>query len=181
MPDDAVQQITAALFTSPIGLSVAATELPKSAGLYAWWATEDVLPGFPGPANSTDSERRLLYLGKATRLRTRIVSNHMQRSGSSTLRRTLAGLLMPTEGYRTIWSDRVILITEDEQRLTDWMHRHLALTWAEHSDPQAVEGALISRLKPPLNVEGAKQSSTRESVKQARSAYYRSAGPRPPE
>jgi hypothetical protein len=36
---------------------------------------------------------RLLYVGIATKLRTRLASNHLGRTGSSTLRRTLAGLL----------------------------------------------------------------------------------------
>lgn len=46
-------------------------------------------------------------------------------------RRTLAGLLMPTEGYCTTWTDRVVLIPEDEQRLTDWMRQHLRLRSGE--------------------------------------------------
>jgi hypothetical protein len=36
----------------------------------------------------------LLYIGIASNLRHRIISNHLRRSGSSTLRRTLAGLLL---------------------------------------------------------------------------------------
>ncbi|MFG2794718.1 GIY-YIG nuclease family protein [Streptomyces sp. NPDC048419] len=71
------------------------------------------------------------------------------------MRRTLAGLLMSTEGYRTTWTDRVILIPEDEQRLTGWMHEHLHLTWSELPDPAPVETLLITRLRPPLNVDGA--------------------------
>ncbi|WP_346772720.1 GIY-YIG nuclease family protein [Rhodococcus sp. 14C212] len=40
---------------------------------------------------------RLIYVGIASHLRRRIVHNHLRRSGSSTLRRTLAGLLILTE------------------------------------------------------------------------------------
>ena len=136
-----MQQTAEVLFTSPRLLTEAAVALPRTAGLYAWWAPPSVLPSFPGPTNSADPGRRLLYLGKATRLRSRITSNHLKRSGSSTLRRTLAGLLMPTEGYRTVWTDRVVLVPEDEERLTEWMHEHLALTWVEHPDPLSVEGS----------------------------------------
>lgn len=175
----AAQRTTDALFTAPLVLSEAAVTLPRAAGLYAWWAPSSVLPSLPGPANSAEPGLRLLYLGRATRLRSRITSNHLRRSGGSTLRRTLAGLLMPTEGYRTVWTDRVILVPEDEERLTEWMHKHLALTWVEHPDPPSVEGQMISRLGPPLNVDGAEQGAELTAVREARARYYGSAGPRP--
>ncbi|WP_405564787.1 GIY-YIG nuclease family protein [Streptomyces phaeochromogenes] len=177
--DAALRQVTADLLATPRALDAATTALPRTAGLYAWWAPPSILPTFSGPANSGDSERRLLYLGKATRLRTRITGNHLRHSGGSTLRRTLAGLLMPTEGYRTTWTDRVILIPSDERRLTEWMHRHLTLTWAEHPDPVPLETALISSLCPPLNLDGAAHGPARDRVQEARNTYYASAGPRP--
>lgn len=175
----AVRPAGEALFTSPRSLSEAAAALPRTAGLYAWWAPPSVLPSFPGPVNPADPGRRLLYLGKATRLRSRITSNHLRRSGSSTLRRTLAGLLMPTEGYRTVRTDRVVLVPEDEERLTAWMHEHLTLTWAEHPDPLPVERELISRLNPPLNVDGASAGAALDAVRKARARYHESAGPHP--
>ncbi|MER6077041.1 GIY-YIG nuclease family protein [Streptomyces sp. NPDC001833] len=177
----AVYRTTEALFAVPRLLSEAVDALPRTAGLYAWWAPPSVLPSFSGPVNSADPGRRLLYLGKATRLRSRITSNHLRRSGSSTLRRTLAGLLMPAEGYRTTWTDRVVLVSADEERLTEWMYEHLALTWVEHSDPHLVEGELISRLGPPLNVDGAGQGAALTMVREARARYYGSARPRPAE
>ncbi|QOV33853.1 GIY-YIG nuclease family protein [Streptomyces ferrugineus] len=180
MPNDAtVQQAAADLFRAPHALNAALAALPTTAGLYAWWAPPEVLAPFHGPADSGDGGRRLLYLGKAKRLRSRIASNHLRDSGRSTLRRTLAGLLIDTQGYRTTWTDRVVLVPEDEQRLTDWMHRNLALTWSEHPDPVPLETALISRLRPPLNVDGARDGTTLDRVRQARAAYYASAGPRP--
>ncbi|MGW5434480.1 GIY-YIG nuclease family protein [Streptomyces sp. NPDC004059] len=180
MPDDAtIQQATADLLAAPHALAAADAVLPTTAGLYAWWAPPDVLHLFKGPANWGDAGQRLLYLGKAKRLRSRIASNHLRDSGRSTLRRTLAGLLMPTEGYRTAWTDRVVLVSEDEQRLTDWMHQHLTLTWSKHPDPVPLETALISRLRPPLNVDGAEPGAALDRVKQARAVYYASGGPRP--
>ncbi|MEU8862115.1 GIY-YIG nuclease family protein [Streptomyces umbrinus] len=177
--DAALRQVTAALLATPRALDAATTALPRTAGLYAWWAPPSVLAAFSGPTNSGDPGRRLLYLGKATRLRTRIAGNHLRLSGGSTLRRTLAGLLMPTEGYRTTWTDRVILVPDDERRLTEWMHRHLTLTWAEHPDPVPLETALISSLCPPLNLDGAVHGPARDRVQEARNTYYASAGPRP--
>ncbi|WP_406416884.1 hypothetical protein OH809_37270 [Streptomyces sp. NBC_00873] len=38
---------------------------------------------------------------------------------------------------------------------------------------------MISRLHPPLNVDGTEHGTTRDRVKQARALYYASAGPRP--
>ncbi|MDG5806033.1 GIY-YIG nuclease family protein [Streptomyces ossamyceticus] len=180
MLDDAtVQLATADLLSAPQTPGRAADALPTTAGVYAWWAPPTVLTSFPGPVNTGDAGRRLLYLGKASRLRSRVVSNHLRDSGRSTLRRTLAGLLMLTESYRTTWTDRVVLIPEDEERLTQWMHHHLTLTWTEHPDPVPLERKLISQLHPPLNVEGAEHGAVRDRVMQARAFYYASAGPRP--
>ncbi|WP_155055739.1 GIY-YIG nuclease family protein [Streptomyces blattellae] len=176
--DATVQRATAELLSAPQTLDSVARALPTTAGVYAWWAPPEVLTSFLGPVNSGDAGLRLLYLGKAGRLRSRVASNHLRDSGRSTLRRTLAGLLMPAEGYRTTWTDRVVLVPEDEQRLTRWMHHHLTLTWTEHPDPVPLEKELISRLRPPLNVEGAEHCASRARVKQARAFYYASAGPR---
>ncbi|WP_454836902.1 GIY-YIG nuclease family protein [Rhodococcus qingshengii] len=68
---------------------------------------------------------RLLYVGLATNLRRRVISNHLRRSGPSTLRRTPAALRLDAEHYRTRRTDRVVLVDEDEIRLTAWMRAHL--------------------------------------------------------
>lgn len=167
------------LLSTPLALEAATAALPPRTGLYAWWARPEVLPGLPGPPHPAGSGR-LLYLGVAARsLRTRIVGAHLRDSGRSTLRRTLAGLLLGSEGYRTRWSDsgdRVVLVPGDEERLTAWMHRNLALTWCEHTDPRSAEHELITALAPPLNVQGAAPSETRNRVRRAKAAFRASAG-----
>ena len=150
------------------------TALPAASGLYAWWAAPETLPHLPGPAHPRHDDLRLLYIGIASNLRRRIISNHLKRSGGSTLRRTLAGLLLAEHGYRTKRTDRVVLIAEDEARLTDWMRTHLHLTWCEHPDPIAVEPDVIARWAPPLNLDHA-TGATRDIVKAARTAYNTSA------
>jgi len=150
------------------------TELPAAAGLYAWWAAPTVLPHLPGPAHPLERDLRLLYVGLASNLRRRIISNHLRRSGSSTLRRTVAGLLLAEQSYRTERTDRVVLIAEDEVRLTAWMHTHLQLSWCEHPDPGAVEPAVIGQWAPPLNLDHA-TGAIRDIVKAARTAYNTSA------
>lgn len=114
---------------------------------------------------------RLLYVGLATKLRARLASNHLRRSGSSTLRRTLAGLLLNEQEYRTRWTDRVVLVDDDEARLTEWMGENLRVSWCEHPSPRDVEAHVIRALRPPLNVDHASGPIT-QVVKAARRRYY---------
>jgi len=166
------------LVAGPISPSEIAARVPASPGLYAWWAPPKVLPDLHGPAHPSEPDLRLLYIGIASRLRSRLGSNHMKRSGSSTLRRTLAGLLLDAEGYRTRWTDRVVLVDEDEGRLTAWMTEHLRVSWFEHQSSRDVEGDIIRALHPPLNVDHASGPAL-DLVRAARRRYYASSGPRP--
>ncbi|MDP9794052.1 hypothetical protein J2S43_002564 [Catenuloplanes nepalensis] len=163
----------------PLRLDVAGKQLSRGSGVYAWWAAPSVLPDLPGPANEKDPSLRLLYVGRAGNLRGRILRNHLRRSGSSTLRRTLAGLLL-ADGYRTMWTDRVVLVPEHEVRLTAWMHTHLRLTWAEDPDPEPVEAELVWRLHPPLNVHGVSPEHLQPAVLAAKEAYNASSHPAEP-
>ncbi|MFC7534529.1 GIY-YIG nuclease family protein [Actinoplanes sp. GCM10030250] len=160
----------------PVSLDTAGKRLSRGSGVYAWWAPPTVFPDLPGTPNEHSPSLRLLYLGRATSLRGRILRNHLRRSGSSTLRRTLAGLLV-SEGYRTTWTDRVVLTPEDEARLTRWMSAHLSLTWAEDPDPDLVEAELVRRLHPPLNVSGVDPAHVQAAVVAAKEAYNASAAP----
>ncbi|WBB80305.1 GIY-YIG nuclease family protein [Micromonospora sp. WMMD882] len=170
--DEALRLLSGA----PVELDVAGRRLSRGSGVYAWWAAPSVFPDLPGPPNEQVPSLRLLYLGRATSLRGRILRNHLRRSGSSTLRRTLAGLLV-SEGYRTTWTDRVVLVPEDEARLTAWMHTHLRLTWAEDADPATLEGVLVRRTRPPLNVHGVDPEHLQAAVIAAKSSYNASSRP----
>ncbi|MEV4510113.1 GIY-YIG nuclease family protein [Dactylosporangium sp. NPDC049525] len=160
----------------PFGLGVAVKRLSRGSGVYAWWAAPTVFPDLAGPPNASAPSLRLLYLGRATSLRGRILRNHLRRSGSSTLRRTLAGLLV-SEGYRTTWTDRVVLVPEDETRLTAWMHTHLRLTWAEDAEPASIEAELVRRMHPPLNVSGVDPEHLQAAVVAAKHSYNTSSSP----
>jgi hypothetical protein len=173
-PDNLLRLLTA----RPVSVGAAAAVLPRGPGVYAWWGLPSALPDFPGLANDAVPTLRLLYVGRAVSLRGRIVRTHLRRSADSTLRRTLAGLLMPAEGYRTTWkNDAVVLLPDDEARLTAWMRRELRLTWAEHPYPEDVEAELLARLDPPLNVHGIPDDDIRDAVLAAKRAYEASAGP----
>lgn len=163
----------------PLGLDLAVRRLSRGSGVYAWWAAPSVLPDLAGPPNGSVPSLRLLYLGRATSLRGRILRNHLRRSGSSTLRRTLAGLLV-SEGYRTMWTDRVVLVPEDEARLTVWMYAHLRLTWAQDAEPATIEADLVRRVHPPLNVHGVDPEHIRAAVVAAKHSYHTSSRPGEP-
>lgn len=184
-PDDVptdrarVEEALRLLSGVPVGLDVAVKGLSRGSGVYAWWAAPSVLPDLPGPPNGNVPSLRLLYLGRATSLRGRILRNHLRRSGSSTLRRTLAGLLV-SEGYRTTWTDRVVLVPEDEERLTAWMYAHLRLTWAQDTEPATVEAELVRRLHPPLNVHGVDPEHLQAAVVAAKNAYNSAGRPDEP-
>lgn len=167
------------LLGEPIRFPQVVDSLPQAPGLYAWWAEPSILPDLPGLANEHDRTLRLLYVGLATNLRRRIAGNHLKRSGSSTLRRTLAGLLLHQENYRTMWTDRVVLVPDDEQRLTTWMTTYLKLTFAQHLEPDEIELDLIAALRPPLNVNGTTPGHLRARIVTAKADYAASAGPRP--
>lgn len=176
-PSPDVDAVITDLLADPIGAADVRSRVPATSGLYSWWASPDVLPTLSGPPHPSLSNIRLLYVGIATRLRSRLASNHLGRTGSSTLRRTLAGLLLDEERYRTRWTDRVVLVDDDEIRLTEWMITHLRVSWCEHATPRAVEESIIHTLRPPLNVDHA-SGPTLDLVKAARRSYYASAGPR---
>jgi hypothetical protein len=160
----------------PVALDVAVKRLGRASGVYAWWAGPSVLPDLHGPVNPNVPSLRMLYLGRATTLRGRILRNHLRRSGNSTLRRTLAGLLV-SEGYRTTWTDRVVLVPEDETRLTAWMHANLQLTWAQDAEPGSIEATLVRRLHPPLNVSGVDPGDVQAAVIAAKDRYNTSSRP----
>jgi hypothetical protein len=164
------------LSSEPVGLDAAVRRLGRGSGVYAWWAPPTVLPDLPGPPNGSVPSLRLLYLGRATSLRGRILRSHLRRSGSSTLRRTLAGLLA-SENYRTTWTNRVVLVSEDEARLTAWMYAHLRLTWAQDAEPATIEAELVRSLHPPLNVHGVDPGHVQAAVVAAKNAYDTSSRP----
>jgi hypothetical protein len=142
------------------------------------------MPGITGPPHAL-ADLELLYVGiapsrstsKAT-LRSRVLGNHAGgNTSSSTLRRSLASLLTESQGYRTRWTSRTVLLAEDEQRLSDWMRENLLLTWAVHPSPWEVEAAVIERMQPPLNQADNGAHPLYAVVREARARWTASARP----
>ncbi|MGY2082327.1 GIY-YIG nuclease family protein [Blastococcus sp. SYSU DS0539] len=132
--------------------------VPTEPGLYAWWSLPGALPGVSGPGHA-DGTHELVYVGLArsgpwsrATLRSRVVGNHIRgTTGQSTLRRSLASLLHERQGWRSRFTDRPLLVPEDELELNAWMQEHLALSWAVHDQPWTVEAQVIADMTPPLN------------------------------
>ena len=121
-----------------------------------------------GRGEPTRGGTRSSASSKAT-LRSRVVGNHIRgRTGQSTLRRALASLLHEQEGWRSSFTDRPLLVPDDEQRLNAWMQEHLAVSWAVHEQPWTVEADVIAELTPPLNQSANSSHALYRHVREAR-------------
>lgn len=138
---------------------------------------------------------RPLYIGKAEKsLVSRDLATHFGRqtpgrkqsmTGSSTLRRSLAALLAPHEGYRGVPRNpqRVGhfasfgLTFEHDERLTGWMVEHLRLAvWTKQGGVALdhVETHVLRAFMPPLNLSKVVQP-WRQQVRVARRALAQQA------
>lgn len=171
--DDIVQQLR----TVPVDVDRARAATPKAPGLYAWWVAPGALPGITGPRHPSGEVGELAYVGIASDLRRRVGGNHIAgRTGQSTLRRGLAALLLTSERFTTRrQGSKVVLVPDDEIRLSDWMRRHLRVSWTEHPEPALVEEAVIARMGSPMNVAFNRAHPLYPVITAARSAYRASA------
>lgn len=159
-------------------ISEALTEVPSAAGLYAVFGDEHAIAGL-----AIEADRQPLYVGKAERslvgrdLRTHFATG---KTGSSTLRRTIAALLredldlraVPRNLSRPDGSANYSLEVTGDERLTSWMHAHLRLAvWLKPEGVvlDEVETSVLNDLRPPLNL--AKMGPRGDGrVKEARAA-----------
>ncbi|MFD4373868.1 GIY-YIG nuclease family protein [Streptomyces sp. NPDC058486] len=137
--------------------------VPHAAGLYAVYGDAQAVGELA--AGTAD---RPLYVGKAERsLTDRDLRTHFAtgRTGSSTLRRTLAALLreplalraVPRNLARPDGSANYALESGGDERLTEWMHARLRLAvWVPPAGDgvalRDVETAVLRALRPPLNL-----------------------------
>lgn len=157
----------------------AGNRVSKAAGLYAFygdeqaWSDLDLSPAF---------DDQPLYVGKAEKsLNGRDVGTHFAtgKTGSSTVRRSLAALLVtqlglvavPRNLVRPDGSANYSLEPLGDERLSRWMEERLLLaTWIkpQHVLLDEVETAALLRLRPPLNLD--KVGEPRERLRRARGA-----------
>lgn len=147
----------------------------REPGLYAWFvdvegatelsegATETILSGliYAGQAGAGSSKASL---GQ------RIGRNHLSgRITGSTFRMTLAALLADRLGLSDEGGDA--LAGDGEARLSEWMRRHLAVSWVPVPDRAAVspmEHELLAAVDPPLNLMGMARSPLRQVLSERR-------------
>ncbi|MGQ1798860.1 GIY-YIG nuclease family protein [Kocuria oceani] len=157
----------------------------RERGVYSWWLdtarcpTPEAagllqLPDVPRLVHASGGAE-LLYVGRARRnLHQRIVGQHLRRTRSSALRRTLLAVLLPSdpswrEGAALDGRGRVVLGEAPEQRLTEWMQEHLLLGWAvcaTKDDVDALEQRWIAEHRPALNTDGTEHGAQLTELKQ---------------
>jgi hypothetical protein len=136
---------------------------------------------------------RPLYVGKAEHsLAGRDVRTHFAtgKTGSSTLRRSLAGLLraelglkgMPRNPAKPGYFSNYGLEAAGDAALTAWMRQHLRLaTWSSPSsvDLGELETEILRSLEPPLNIDSVR-TPWRPLVRAGRAALATEAREWPP-
>lgn len=150
--------------------------VPKRPGLYAFYGDERAWADLE---LSSAFEDQPLYVGKAERsLNGRDVGTHFSagKTGSSTVRRSLAALLVneldllavPRNRAKPDGSANFALHPAGEERLSQWMERRLSLaTWCKPDgiDLDALETTVVRQLHPPLNLDkvGERRTELREA------------------
>ena len=181
-PEELVAEALAALDAPRARPISASSAVPAKPGLYAVHA-DDAAWTEAGLAEPPDE--RPLYVGKAERsLASRDVETHFAsgRTGSSTLRRSLAALLrerLVLEALPRKRSDptppditNFTLERAGDDRLSAWMRGRLRLaTWPAPSgaDLRRIEELVLAQLLPPLNLRGI-ETPWREAILAARAA-----------
>lgn len=147
-------------------------------GLYSWWVDPagaadlsaglrlSLAPGliYAGLAGATrwPSGRR-----SSNTLWSRISGMHLGgRHEFSTFRRTLGAILANARHEQEI----------DEARLTEWMHDHLKVIAVPFEDADTLgklEGDVLSRLDPPLNLQGMTPTAIRRRLRELRRPHAR--------
>ncbi|RPF26022.1 hypothetical protein EDD32_0445 [Georgenia muralis] len=137
--------------------------VPAAPGIYAFYGDDEAWDQL---GVSRAFAEQPLYVGKAeSSLIGRDVSTHFAagRTGSSTVRRSLAALLVdelalvaiPRNITKPDGSSHFGLDGPSEDRLSSWMAQQLSLaTWSksEGAHLREIERGVISRLRPPLNL-----------------------------
>jgi hypothetical protein len=131
----------------------------QSTGIYAWWDTRSALADhYPADFPAVDHARPL-YIGIAERqsLAARGLKMHLKRTRMSGLRRSLSALLRDELGLVSqvvaARGGMFSLTPAADAALTDWMLRHLRVTWISHPVPSAIEGPIVGAELPPLNYD----------------------------
>lgn len=140
-------------WTATAPVKVAWSGMPFAPGIYKLYLTGALPKDVNWPAGLTPLKRGdLLYVGKATNLKSR-AKHHGVQTSKSTFRRTLAALM----GLQAQWHGKSAhprLTDIDEEVLSAWMERNLGMQYCvvpEQETLADLEEAMRAELCPPLN------------------------------
>ncbi|MFC8303874.1 GIY-YIG nuclease family protein [Specibacter sp. NPDC057265] len=143
-------------WTATAPIKTAWSKMPFAPGIYQLHLTGALPQGMDWPAELRPLKRGdLLYVGKATNLKSR-AKHHGVQTSKSTFRRSLAALM----GLQAQWHGRSAhprLTDADEEVLTVWMERNLGMQYALVPEPELLadlEEAMRAELCPPMNRDG---------------------------
>lgn len=135
-------------------------EVPVGPGIYAIRLKIGSI--LPEPFESLLAPRatRLIYIGKATSLKSRMLANELRGRGHGTFFRSMGAVL----GYRPLagsLASRVnkynfSFVKPDRAAIVDWINANLEISWLELpiEEVRLVEADLITVHTPLLNLDG---------------------------
>ncbi|MGO2540736.1 MAG: GIY-YIG nuclease family protein [Specibacter sp.] len=130
--------------------------MPFGPGIYKCFLTGGLPKDVEWPPELRPLKRGdLIYVGRATNLRSR-ARHHDVQTSKSTFRRSLAAIL----GLQAQWHGRSAhprLTDTDEELLSAWMVSNLGTSFCVVSEPDSIAGledALRAELCPPFNRDG---------------------------
>jgi len=146
---------------------------PSSSGVYGWYFDCYELPPHVPYIECSVREDGwwlfkkywiLLYIGKASNLRERIVDEHLQGNlvrgkAQSSLRQSVGCLLCKRLGIN-LWKypdfprREYTFGYEGEKKLSDWIKKHTRVAWVETANASELEEDTIEYYTLPLNTQG---------------------------
>ena len=138
-------------------------------GIYSWWADEPARR-LIGEALGEDALADLpIYVGKTEQTFTdRLLGNHLNGTGRSTFRVTLAAILMTVPAFAAEHPNP--RSSSRSSKLSEWMRKHLAVSIVavDLGELAEAERAVIARYDPPLNLSGLPGTPARAELKRLR-------------
>lgn len=115
----------------------------------------------PSTATYDGKEYEVIYVGISNEsLHTRDYKKHFtgNNAGQSTLRKSIGSLMglkktYRSEGEKRKTNPKTKFIEDDEEKLSEWMHKHLLLLFQANRNCEMIEEEMIAALNPPLNIQ----------------------------
>ncbi|WP_425323672.1 GIY-YIG nuclease family protein [Gordonia rubripertincta] len=172
--DESIEISCSHLLTAPPHSPDLVASEADTTGVYAWWGSEHI----PWPADfppTTDTVPLYVGLASSQTVGNRIVRNHLRSTRRSALRRSLTALLVDDLKLRSHVEclpapGKFTLAPTGERALSEWMRKHLTVSWVATGTPVPLEAAVIAELLPPLNDAHATGSPYRKHLRELRAS-----------